>query len=196
MKHDHLHSHGTPSPASREFETLIIEDEDGDDAADERELDMIIEGVAVNSNNDSKKKKNSNNNTNGTKTHTKRAAVTSDCCDDDEEGSEGSRKATSLKKDKLWRLYICGAVTGIYCVGELVWALKTGSLMLLSDAFHNFGDMLSLYIAYLSIKLESNPANAQQTYGFGRTAVLGGFFNACFLISLSFYTVLEAGTSH
>ena len=53
-------------------------------------------------------------------------------------------------------------------LAQIVGGLLSGSLALLSDALHNFSDVLSLVISYGARRLGQRQASSLQTFGYKR----------------------------
>mmetsp|Transcript_14710 Transcript_14710/g.46181 ORF Transcript_14710/g.46181 Transcript_14710/m.46181 type:complete len:479 (-) Transcript_14710:1556-2992(-) len=87
---------------------------------------------------------------------------------------------------------VVGGLTAVYCVAEIFYALRLSSLTLLTDGFHNVSDVVSLIIAWWADAASNRPASNSMSYGWGRAELLGALANACFLLSLTMYIVLEA----
>jgi len=85
-----------------------------------------------------------------------------------------------------------GFLTLVYSLGELGVAIWLKSLALLSDGFHNLSDVVSLMIAIWANQVAKKVNTEKYSYGWGRAEILGALTNACFLLSLSLYIVLEA----
>src|SRR5690606_31010492 len=68
----------------------------------------------------------------------------------------------------------------------------SGSLALLSDALHNFSDVLSLVFSYAAHKLSRKKASLNQTFGYKRAEVIAAFVNALTLIIVALYLIFEA----
>ena len=58
---------------------------------------------------------------------------------------------SSANRKKIIALWIVGVLTTLYVIAELSLAMLTGSLVLLSDGFHNLSDVISIGIAYWAI---------------------------------------------
>lgn len=82
----------------------------------------------------------------------------------------------------------------IITLSQAVGGLISGSLALLSDALHNFSDVLSLIISYVAHKLSRKEATIAQTFGFKRAEVLAAFINASTLVIVALYLIYEAIT--
>jgi cobalt-zinc-cadmium efflux system protein len=75
---------------------------------------------------------------------------------------------------------------------QIIGGVISGSLAIISDALHNFSDVLSLIIAYLAHKLSKRKQNYLQTYGFKRAEVIAAFINASTLIMVAVYLIAES----
>jgi len=104
----------------------------------------------------------------------------------------GIPKEESKWDRKLVAFFSIGILSLIYVVGELFAAIYLGSLVLLSDGFHNLSDVISLYIAYWAQQAAKRDQTHDMSYGWVRTEILGGLTNGCFLLSLCLYVVLES----
>ncbi len=80
----------------------------------------------------------------------------------------------------------------IITVAQFIGGILSGSLALLSDALHNFSDVMSLVISYYAHRLSHRPQNLQQTFGFKRAEILAALFNASVLIAVSVYLIVES----
>jgi len=83
-------------------------------------------------------------------------------------------------------LNIC--ITAAQVIGGIV----SGSLALLSDALHNFSDVLSLVISYIANILAGKKASLKRTFGYKRAEIIAAFVNACSLIIVAILLVKEA----
>eukprot|EP01091_Cochliopodium_minus_P021531 TRINITY_DN98_c0_g1_i15.p1 TRINITY_DN98_c0_g1~~TRINITY_DN98_c0_g1_i15.p1 ORF type:complete len:334 (+),score=61.30 TRINITY_DN98_c0_g1_i15:843-1844(+) len=92
---------------------------------------------------------------------------------------------------KTFAFFFIGTITMFYCIGELGIGLYLHSLSLMSDGFHNLSDVVSIIIGYIANKMKDRSHDQVMSYGYARTELIGAFLNACFLLSLSFYIILE-----
>jgi cobalt-zinc-cadmium efflux system protein len=90
------------------------------------------------------------------------------------------------------RLTIVLVVTGLYMLAEIVGGLLTGSLALLADSGHLFGDVLGLGMALAAIRFARRPATADRTYGFYRAEILAALANGVGLILVATWIVYAA----
>lgn len=77
-------------------------------------------------------------------------------------------------------------------VAQVIGGLISGSLALLSDALHNFTDVISLIISYVAHKLSRKKATTTQTFGLKRSELIAAFINALTLVVVAFYLIYEA----
>jgi cobalt-zinc-cadmium efflux system protein len=82
----------------------------------------------------------------------------------------------------------------VITVAQVVGGIISGSLALLSDALHNFSDVVSLVISYVAHKLSRRKASTSQTFGLKRSELVAAFVNALTLVVLAIYLSYEAIT--
>jgi len=77
-------------------------------------------------------------------------------------------------------------------VAQVVGGFISGSLALMSDALHNFSDVLALIISWFASKLSKKDQTPSQTYGYKRAEILAALINAVSLIVIAFFLFKEA----
>ncbi len=77
-------------------------------------------------------------------------------------------------------------------LAQAIGGVISGSMALLSDAAHNFSDVLSLIISYIANRLAKREATGKQTFGFRRSEILAAFINSATLIIISVIILFEA----
>jgi len=77
-------------------------------------------------------------------------------------------------------------------VAQAIGALASGSLSLLSDALHNFSDVIALVISYIADKLTKKDFTPEQTFGYKRAEVIAALINAASLIAIALMITKEA----
>ncbi|PKQ62187.1 cation transporter [Labilibaculum manganireducens] len=77
-------------------------------------------------------------------------------------------------------------------VAQVIGGFMSGSLALLSDAMHNFSDVLALIISWFASKLSSRKQTAKQTFGYKRAEILAALFNSISLAVIAFFLLKEA----
>lgn len=84
------------------------------------------------------------------------------------------------------------ALNIIITVAQVIGGVVSGSLALISDALHNFSDVLSLVFSFFANKLSKKEASLNQTFGYKRAELIAAFVNAMTLIVVAFYLIYEA----
>jgi len=91
-------------------------------------------------------------------------------------------------KNLFWTIILNVIITFSQIVGGII----SGSLALLSDAMHNFSDVLALLIAYVANRLAARPNDETKTFGYKRAEILAALFNASLLIGIAIFLIVEA----
>src|SRR5665647_2982478 len=74
------------------------------------------------------------------------------------------------------------ALNTIFVVAELVFGYAANSLALISDAVHNFSDVIALLLAWAAGWLARQQPTEQHTYGYRRASILAALVNAGLLL--------------
>ena len=74
------------------------------------------------------------------------------------------------------------ALNGSFLVVELVAGLLAGSVALVADAAHNFGDVIGLLLAWGAAHLARRKPSGKRTYGLRRSTILASLANALLLV--------------
>ncbi len=77
-------------------------------------------------------------------------------------------------------------------VSQVIGGLVSGSLALLSDALHNFSDVMSLVISYIANVLSKKEASTNKTFGYKRAEIIAAFVNSATLIVVAIILIKEA----
>ncbi|WP_411029365.1 cation diffusion facilitator family transporter [Spongiimicrobium sp. 3-5] len=80
----------------------------------------------------------------------------------------------------------------VITVSQVIGGIISGSLSLLSDALHNFSDVLSLIISYIATLLSKKEASTNKTFGYKRAEIIAAFVNAATLIIVAIILIKEA----
>ncbi len=89
-------------------------------------------------------------------------------------------------------LFISIFLNVLITVAQVIGGLISGSLSLLSDALHNFSDVISLIISYIANRLSKKEASLHRTFGYKRAEILAAFINATTLIIVAILLIIEA----
>ena len=77
-------------------------------------------------------------------------------------------------------------------VAQVIGGIVSGSLALISDALHNFSDVLTLIFSYIANVLSKKKASLNQTFGYKRAELIAAFVNSITLIVVALYLIFEA----
>lgn len=80
----------------------------------------------------------------------------------------------------------------IITVAQAIGGVFSGSLSLLSDALHNFSDVLSLLISYVADRYSKKSASFDKTFGYKRAEIIAAFVNAATLVVVALYLIYES----
>lgn len=83
-------------------------------------------------------------------------------------------------------------LNGLFVVVEFFVGLFIGSIGLISDAGHNFSDIISLILVLLAIMLANLQATPRYTFGYKKTTVLVSLINALLLLLAIIFIVYES----
>lgn len=92
------------------------------------------------------------------------------------------------ERNLLIAIFLNIGITAAQVVGGFI----SGSLALLSDALHNFSDVVSLVISYLASKLSKRKASTHKTFGYKRAEILAAFINASTLVIVAVLLIIES----
>ncbi len=84
-------------------------------------------------------------------------------------------------------LKVTGWLTGIYFIIELSIGYWSGSVAVISDAFHTFSAVGGVLIALVAGHYSSRPASQYATFGLIRSEIIGALFNGLFLLLMALY---------
>jgi len=87
-------------------------------------------------------------------------------------------------------LTISGWLTGIYFIVELAIGLHTGSIAVISDAFHTFSAVGGVLLAIIAARLARRPANPSKTFGWYRAEIVGALINGAFLLIMAVLVIV------
>lgn len=80
----------------------------------------------------------------------------------------------------------------VITVSQVIGGILSGSLSLLSDALHNFSDVLSLVVSYIANVLSKKEASPKRTFGYKRAEIIAAFVNAATLVVVAIILIKEA----
>lgn len=99
---------------------------------------------------------------------------------------------TPAGKNAGLRLGLSLGLTFAFVFVEVIAGLWSNSLALLTDAAHNFTDVVALGLSWYALRIATRPAHAGKTFGYHRSGILVALFNAASLVLISFGIFSEA----
>ncbi len=94
-----------------------------------------------------------------------------------------------MPKGNVRALKISGWLTGIYFLMEIGIGYWSGSVAVISDAFHTFSAVGGILIALVAGHFSTRPASQFATFGLIRSEIIGALFNGLFLLLMAFYVL-------
>ena len=76
-------------------------------------------------------------------------------------------------------------LTGFYFVVEMAIGLYTGSVSVISDAFHTFSAVGGVVLALIAAKIARRGATPERSFGYGRAEIIGALLNGAFLFLMA-----------
>jgi cobalt-zinc-cadmium efflux system protein len=90
------------------------------------------------------------------------------------------------------RLTLSLGLTAAFVIVEVIAGLWGNSLALLTDAAHNFTDVIALGLSWYALQIATRPANAGKTFGYHRVGILVALVNSTTLILIAAGIFFEA----
>ncbi len=90
------------------------------------------------------------------------------------------------------KIFIAFVLNFLFSAAELLGGIFTGSIAIISDALHDFGDAAAIAVSALLERKSKRPPDKHYTYGYGRFSVIGGAINAMILLVGSVVVVCGA----
>lgn len=84
-------------------------------------------------------------------------------------------------------LKITGWLTGVYFFIELGLGIYSGSVAVLSDAFHTFSAVGGVLLALVANRISMRPSDKSHTFGMMRAEIVGALLNGVFLLLMALY---------
>lgn len=103
-------------------------------------------------------------------------------------GTDGADGVPGDHRKKLW---IAFGITFTIVVAQLVGAIVTGSLALLTDTAHAITDASGLLVALVAANLMLRPATSHRTWGFRRIEVIAALLQSILLLVVGTYAAIE-----
>ncbi len=81
-------------------------------------------------------------------------------------------------------------LTGIYFVIEMGIGLWTGSIAVISDAFHTFSAVGGVLVAIFAARIARRPADEARSFGWYRAELIGALVNGGFLLGMALIVIV------
>ena len=78
-----------------------------------------------------------------------------------------------------------------FSIFELLGGIFTGSVAIISDAVHDFGDAISIGASWILEKKSKRKPDARHTYGYARYSVLGAAITNMILLVGSIFVIFK-----
>ena len=89
------------------------------------------------------------------------------------------------------RLIITMVMNLIIPIVQIIGGVLAGSMALISDALHNFGDFTATLISYIALRIGEKPATPRLTFGYKRIEVMAAVVNVALLTMACLYIAYE-----
>lgn len=109
-------------------------------------------------------------------------------------GDAHHRHAHETRPEQRRALLISLLLTGGFAIVEVIGGWLANSLALISDAGHMAADAGALLIALVAAHLAARPVSDKNSFGYGRTEVIGAFVNALTMLAIVVWIIVEAVT--
>ena len=83
-------------------------------------------------------------------------------------------------------------LNAVITIAQVAGGFISGSLSLISDALHNFSDVLSLILSLIANRLAKRKATTTSTFGYKRAEIIVAFVNSATLLIVAFFLIFEA----
>ncbi|WKZ34263.1 MAG: cation diffusion facilitator family transporter [Anaerolineales bacterium] len=97
-----------------------------------------------------------------------------------------------LTQQTTKRLALSLTLTALFVLVEVAAGIWGNSLALLTDAAHNFTDVIALGLSWYALRITAKPANAGKTFGYHRVGILVALVNSTTLILIALGIFYEA----
>lgn len=99
---------------------------------------------------------------------------------------------SDFTKDKGIKLVLAIFLNILITIIQAIGGLISGSLSLMSDALHNFSDVIALVISYIASVLINKKQTVHKTFGYKRAEIVAAFINTLALIIVAVFLGIES----
>ena len=90
-------------------------------------------------------------------------------------------------KEKQFAAFLSICSNAVLIALKLVVGFFTGSLSITSEALHSLSDIAASFIAFISVKKSSEPADEEHPFGHGKFEELSGFFEGILICVIAIF---------
>lgn len=107
-------------------------------------------------------------------------------------GNHTHTHLSNLTSQTAARLSLSLGLTAAFVVVEIIAGIFGNSLALLTDAAHNFTDIIALGLSWYALRIATQPAHAGKTFGYHRVGILVALVNSTTLVLVALGVFYEA----
>ncbi len=82
-----------------------------------------------------------------------------------------------MKNKEINNMMLAFILNFTFVIIEIIGAIATNSIAIITDAIHDLGDCLSIWIAIVLKKISYKKPDSKYTYGYARYSIIGGLIN-------------------
>ena len=97
-----------------------------------------------------------------------------------------------MKRKSSKNIFVAFILNLFFSIVELIGGMLTNSISIMSDSVHDFGDAISIAVAWLLEKKSEKKPDNKYTYGYARYSVLGAFITSVVLLVGSIVMIYNA----
>ena len=98
------------------------------------------------------------------------------------------KQNSSIQKNIIFSIFL----NTLIVAGEIIAGIFSNSFALISDALHNFSDLLTLILSLAAVRISSWKATPDKSYGYLRAEIIAAFINSSALVIIGAYIIYQA----
>ena len=104
-------------------------------------------------------------------------------------GGHGGHDMAAMYQNNQRILKISAVLTGVYFIIEMGLGIVSGSISVISDAFHTFSAVGGVLLALIAGRIAARPADKYRTFGSLRAEMIGALINGLFLLLMALFVI-------
>lgn len=97
-----------------------------------------------------------------------------------------------MKRKSSKNIFIAFLLNLLFSIIEVIGGIFTNSISIISDSIHDFGDAISIAVAWILEKKSEKKPDDKYTFGYARYSVLGAFITSMVLLVGSIFMIYNA----